>query len=439
MIDEVFNSALEKKCPLILNHMALGEENDHHCSLPLDFGYKGSLDTVLTRNSDIEPEADGTQVGEPRDPPPSLDHSDLVSTSLKQNTQTQNTQTKKNRQKQKRPLPFLRKKQDSATTTVFEDLLCLPNNLISKNRGQTNAPNGLLAKARGHTASSIVTDMLEASKNENFENHRTSPKITSPTATEMPTSAANKKEQQQHRFVVNLPIYARVQVGRRAKSEKKCDYDYVYDEHEQDHQRRDINSLLPMAAFTKTETNFVDDDSLIAAAASKWRAAKEKYLIRKAKEDTDKRLKETETRIITSTSTTSSITNHEEFARESALPAEYDGLTYDFIATANKKHNLQRSTRIAMDPPEVITGSEIDDEIKKETSDLMPLFRKLSSTLKQMEGKYIAHRSRLLEQKLRHQKRKTNIKEQAVFSSSLTMFSSSTPSMSVEGESALVA
>jgi hypothetical protein len=482
MIDQVFDSAMEKKSPLILNHLALVDAiAEGACNGPMgyyDCHGRSALESVITRDSnmgddddddddddadDENEEADAeAEETEPRDPPPPSFGSDPTPPSFG----SESTPLPKH----KKRLLSLRNQRVETTASACEDLLLLPN--------------GLLAKSRAETASSFVMNMLEASKNKNFQNQ-------SSYSSNNSSPSSNKSKKKENQFVITVPIYT----GNNTSE-------------------TDVLPLAGAAAFVKTNTKSQkpkatrktilakddDDDNVIAAAAARWRAAKraakERFMVHpsvlaaalsgdcdydttadiaSATTSADAAAPE-ESKASTEESKSTAINQKQENARENGDTAEYGGTsTQNNTDDDPSKHRRRK----ALDPPGsvlhkpegVSIGSDTmkaasfedveddnEDDLLSEVveslrrsviehsfnnnnnnisyqnqnkndpdSDLAPLVAKLAKNLKNVEDQHESHRSMLFEQRVRLEKLKTHRKEQQ---QKATLGSSSLPVLS---------
>ena len=369
MIDQVFDSAMKKKSPLILNHLAIGDAiAEGMCSGPMgyyDCHGRSALESVITRDStmgdddddDDDDENEETEAGaeaeetEPRDQPPPSFGSDPTPPSFG----SESTPLPKH---QKRPLFSLRNQRVETPASACEDFLLLPN--------------GLLAKSRAETVSSFAMNMLEASKNKNFKNQSSNNSNSSSSSS--PTSDKSKKKENQ--FLITVPMYT----GNN-KSET------------------DVLPLAGAAAFVKTNKRTQkpkatgktvilakddDDDNVIAAAAARWRAAKkaakERYMVHPSvlaaalSGDCDY---DTTTNI--ASTTTAAVDSPEEFdaSTEEAKPTstnqkqenvcEGDAAAENHDATSTQSNTEDDSpkhqSRKALDPPGVVSHKPESDII----------------------------------------------------------------------------
>ena len=452
MIDQVFDNAMEKKSPLILNHLAFGDViAEGTCSGPMgyyDCHGRSALESVITHDSTMgdddddnadENEETGAEAEETehRDQPPPSFGSDPTPPSFG----SESTPLPKHK---KRQLSSLQNRRVETTASACEDFLLLPN--------------GLLAKSRAETASSFVMNTMK----KNFKNQ---------SSNSSPSSGKSKKKDNQ--FLITVPLHT----GNN-KSET------------------DALPLAGAAAFVKTNTRTRktvilakddDDDNVIAAATARWRAAKkaakERYMVHPSvlaaalSVDCDY---DTTTNTVSTTTAgvespeglnasteklkPTSTNQKQENACEVDGAAEYDGAAKYDGATSNQSNTEDDSpkyqSRKALDPPGVVShkaesdsnGSDAtrassfeDDEEddgdnlmsevveslrrsviehsfsnynnnsyqlqnkdnKDPDVDLAPLVTKLTKDLRNVEDKHESHRSMLFEQKIRLQKLKS--------------------------------
>ena len=255
MIDEVFDSAVEKKSPLILNfdHSALGDDfafsdnnEDNHrlvCAVPavMDFYTSNNynydchhtLESIISRDSsftsngcnDENKDTDGIKKRtESRDPPPPFPETDEYESVIEseRDPNVKANEIPNTNVVPKRPPSFLganssKDNKGAIASSTIRDTLCFPN--------------GLLQKARGDTACVIATNTLEKSRKQNQNLESKSNQHQSPSETNN-----NNKKPANNRCMTRIPVAA--SLGNDS------------------------------------------DAATLAAAAAKWRIAKEKYLVR---------------------------------------------------------------------------------------------------------------------------------------------------------------
>jgi len=168
-----------------------------------------------------------------------------------------------------------------------------------------SSPQNLLAKAREETASPCASNMLEASKHQNFENQSIS----------SPKSGKTKE----HQYKVTLPLYASEPVGRKIE----------------------LDIPLEMAASPRKEEN--DDqmsqqsreDAIEAAAEAKWIAAKERCSLPDC--FSGEEVVDNELALPELWNNPSGAYHEEEHALADDVTVEYDGLAAAFAASSNTK------------------------------------------------------------------------------------------------------
>jgi hypothetical protein len=453
MIGDVYDSAVEKKSPLILNHMAFSEAiASGGCASPLAmscYAYEdpGVLQTIITHDSYLNDSDE--EEAEPRDPPPPSSGSDLEGDAGDDDEASRDPPPPSFGSDPTPPKHIEDGNIDDYRVPMrsWRPRSPLPNIIVEEPSDTENivsSPKNLLAKAREETASPCASNMLEASKHLNFENQSIS----------SPKSGKTKE----HQYKVTLPLYASEPVGRKIE----------------------LDLPLEMAASPRKEQNEdqakqqSSEDAIKEAAEAKWIAAKERCSIPdcfSGEEVVDNEL------ALPELWNNPSGAYHEEegeHALADDVTVEYDGLAAAFAASSNAKSeghddddgpSSEPQGRKTMDPPGYESAAPEDDDgdeailyvvesLKRSvvstkstlsSQHSTPIderqtegeegshsyhsahFPELSTTLKELEDQQAANRSMLFEQRLRHQQRKTQRKEQQKASLS---FSPSLPSSS---------